>query len=153
MEKKFEEVQRVIAGVENGITDPILSAAVAAYALVIACTTTELANYADNAMDESVKTIKLFAAVAKKSNKDAFKEVKSAYILIEDTYINAYKMITFSRYVDIIQEDPREYAKFIRNVVDSIKNKDGSTNEERFNEFMKIIFDGSNDSPKLGKLN
>jgi len=155
MNKKFEGLQRVFAGVENGIVDPILSAAVSAYALLVTITTPDMDEDDDTVevLNESVRATNAYGNVSKKANSDAYNAVKLAYEASKNAYNEAYMEYLTTDYVDLIKEDPREYAKFIRNVSDSMQNKDDNTNEDRFNEFMKIIFDGSDDSPKLRKLN
>ena len=155
MNKKYEGLQRVFASVENGIVDPILAAAVTAYA-VMDFTYTADVDYGDDdieVLNKSIKAIDAYADVFKKGRNDAYDAVKLVYDASKNAYTKAHEDYMATDYVDLIKEDPREYAKFIRKVSDSMQNRDAGINEDRFNEFMKIIFDGSDDSPKLGKLN
>lgn len=134
MNVNFEELQRVFAGVENGIIDPILSAAVSAYALKEATSTPDMEDDNIEVLNEYVRAIKAYGNVSKKAFYDAIVAVKKAYEPLKEAYYTVYQEYAATEYANKIQEDPREYAKLIIKITDSMQNKECSINHERFNE-------------------
>ena len=135
MNKKYERLQRVFAGVENGIVDPILSAAVSAYALSDITSAPDMEDDDVVVLNESVRATNAYGKATKRTFYDALIAVQKAYEPLKDAYYAVYREYAATEYSKKIQEDPREYAKLIIKVTDFLQNKDGSINQERFNEF------------------
>ena len=119
MNKKFEGLQRVFAGVENGIVDPTFSAAISAYALWTVITTLDMEEDDDDVevLNKSSEANDAYADVFKKAYYDAFSDVKSAYDASKNAYASAYEEYLENDGVDLLRTSANEPEKTTRSLL------------------------------------
>jgi hypothetical protein len=119
MNKKYEELQRVFADVENGIVDPTLSAAVTAYALW-AITSTNKMDYEEGDfefLNNSDRAINAYSDLSTMDYYEAGNVVKLTYDDSKNAYVKAYEEYLENDGVDLLRTSANEPEKTTRSLL------------------------------------